>query len=141
MKCRYCSCETTAAFCSKEHEENHAVFHILENITEDLDLVYKATVYPWKVRLTRTSYDTLRSRPGTHWDVDIKQYVPRRLVYQKGDHEYLVCWENNNIPFVVNARIADRDAKDDAMELDDLDRPNIEQEHRADFDAWSISEQ
>jgi len=112
------------------------VFNILENITEDLDLVYKATGYPWKVELTSNSYDILNNSPGTRWVPEVNAYLPKKLVYEKGEHEYLVCWENHNIPFIIHARIADKSAMADDLQLDDLDRPNIKQEHQADFDSY-----
>lgn len=116
---------------------NYIVFNILENITDELDIVYKATSYPWKVELTFQSYDELKNRPGTIWDASVKAYVPRNLVYEKNGHEYLVCWENHNVPFIIHARIADKNAKVDDLKLDDLDRPNIKQEYQADFDSYT----
>jgi hypothetical protein len=139
MKCKYCGKETDGSFCSQEHEENSAVFNILENITDELDIVYKATSYPWKVKLTSKSYDTLKNRPGTHWVPEAKEYQPRNLVYEKGGHEWLVCWENHNIPFIIHARISDKDADLDDLKLDDLDEPNIEENYRADFAAFQAS--
>ncbi len=133
MKCKYCGQESVNDFCSQDHEENSAVFDILENITEDLDMVYKATSYPWKVFLTSKSYDTLKVRPGTHWTSEVQAYLPRKLVYEKDGHEYLVCWENHNIPFIIHARIADKNAMADDLKLDDLNRPNIVQEHAEDM--------
>lgn len=135
MRCRYCGEECIGTFCSQEHEENSIVFGILENITENLELVYKATSYPWKVRLTSKSYDTLKIQPGTHWVPEAEAYLPRKLVYEKDGYEYLVCWDNHNIPFIIHARITDKDARVDHLELDDLNRPNIKQEHQADFDS------
>jgi hypothetical protein len=136
MKCGYCGCESVDKFCSEEHAENSEVFHILENLTEELDIVYKATSYPWKVNLTKNHYETLKNKPGTHWVPDAKAYLPRTLVYEKDGHEYLVCWENHNIPFIIHARIADIDAKWDELKLDDLLRPDIEQEYQADFASY-----
>ena len=141
MKCKWCSkeTETDKTFCSQEHEENSAVFCILERLTDELDLVFKATAYPWKVKLTSKSYDTLKNRPGTQWNTESRAYVPKQLVYEKDGYEYLVCWENHNIPFIVHARIATKDAKNDNMELDDLNRPNIKEEHRKECDASTCS--
>jgi hypothetical protein len=135
MKCGYCNKETDGPFCSQEHKENSAVFNILENLTDELDIVYKATSYPWKVELTSKSYDTLKNRPGTHWVSEAKEYQPKKLVYDKDGHEWLVCWENHNIPFIIHARIATREADIDDLKLDDLDRPNIQEEYRADFNS------
>ncbi len=134
MVCEYCGHECTERFCSQEHAENSAVFHILEKITEDLDLVYKATSYPWKVELTRKSYETLKYKPGTHWVPEAKAYLPKTLVYEKDRYEYLVCWENHNIHFIIHARICDNNGKVDNLKLDDLNRPNIKQEYQVDWD-------
>lgn len=136
MKCDYCGKDVDETYCSQEHEENSAVFDIMENITNELDLVYKATSYPWKVELTSRSYNVLKTRPGTHWVPEAKAYLPKKLVYEKDGHEYLVCVENHNIPFVIHARIADTDAGVDYLELDDLNRPNIKQEYQDDFDSY-----
>lgn len=136
MKCKYCLQESINTYCSQEHEENSVVFNILENITDELDLVYKATSYPWKVSLTSKSYDALKFRPGTEWSPKEKAYLPKKLIYEKDGYEYLVCWENHNIPFIIHARIADKDAKIDDMQLDDLNRPNIKQEHKDDFNSY-----
>jgi hypothetical protein len=139
MKCKYCNKETENPYCSQEHEENHAVFNILENITDELDITFGATRYPWKVLLTSKSYDTVKNRPGTHWVPEAKEYQPRKLVYEKDGHEWLVCWENHNIPFIIHARIASKDADADDLELDDFDRPNIKEEYRKDFESFQIS--
>lgn len=136
MSCRYCGQESTDLFCSQEHEENSTVSVILEKINENLLWTYRANDYPWKVKLTSKSYDALKHRPGTSWVPKAKTYLPARLIYEKDGHEYLVCWENHNIPLVIHARIADRTANFDRLELDDLDRPNILQEHQADFDDF-----
>ena len=128
MKCGYCGQESVAEYCSLEHEENHIVFDIMEKITDELDIVFKATSYPWKVDLTSASYDTLKNRPGTNWNSE-----PRNLIYSKDGHEYLVCWENHNIPFIIHARIASINASGDRMDLDDLGNPNILQEYNDDW--------
>lgn len=135
-KCGYCGEESIERFCSQEHEENSAVFNIMENLTEELDLVYKATSYPWKVNLTENSYNTLKERPGTCWVPELREYLRRPLIYKKGGHEYLICVENLNIPFIIHARISSKEADIDELVLDDLDRPNIQKEYQADWDAY-----
>jgi len=137
QKCNYCGCETEGKFCSQEHAENSVVFNILEGLTDELDIVYKATSYPWRAELTKESYEVLKNRPGTHWVSEAKAYLPKELVYKKGGHEYLVCWENHNIPFIIHARVSNRSAAVDRLELDNLDRPNIEQEYLDDFNSYS----
>jgi hypothetical protein len=140
MKCSYCSKEIKGPIlsrpecCSQRCEDNHAVSSILEKITEELDIVYKANVYPWKVKLTAESYDVLLNRPGTHWVPEKNAELPRNLIYGKNGREYLVCWENHNIPFIIHARIADVNAREDDLELDDLDRPNIQAEYKLDWE-------
>lgn len=135
-KCGYCGTETNDRFCSQEHAENSAVFKILEHLTDELDIVYKATSYPWKVELTHKSYEILKERPGTQWSPELQVYAPSKLVYEKDGYEYLVCWENHNIPFIIHARISEKNAGMDDMKLDDLNRPNIVQEHRDDFASY-----
>lgn len=137
MICKWCGKETIDSFCNQEHKENSEVFSILEAITDELDLVFKATSYPWKVELTDKSYDILKNRPGTHWALDVNAntyaYLPRSLIYEKDGCEYLKCLENHNIPFIIHARIANKNARFDSLVLDDLNRPNIVEEHRLDF--------
>jgi hypothetical protein len=116
MKCKYCTIESIASYCSEECRDNHVVFGILENLTEDLDLIEGATTIHWNVNLTKYSYDALKNRPGTQWDCKKKEYLPRNLIYQKDGKEWLICWENNNIPFVVHAIICNRDSSFDYLE-------------------------
>lgn len=139
MKCGYCGQESNEAFCSQEHEENSVVFDILEDIMGDLDLVYKATSYPWKVELTNKSYEILKNRPGTHWVPEAKTWLSKKLVYEKDGYEYLILCENHNIPFIIHARIADKDAVINELKLDDLNRPNIKQEYKIDFDRYCMN--
>ena len=129
-KCDYCGKETEGKFCNQEHAENGEVFDILENLTEEMDIVFGATIFPWKVQLTTKSYDVVKNRPGTHWVLEVRAYLPRELVYEKDGYEYVRLWENHNIPFIIHARIANKNASSDNIELDDLNRPNIKEEYK-----------
>jgi hypothetical protein len=106
MNCKYCGLESDNIYCSQECEENSNVFSILEDLYGELDIVYKATEYPWKVQLTSKSYYILKNKPGTHWVPKAEAYLPRKLIYEKDGNEYLIIVENLNIPFIVHARIS-----------------------------------
>lgn len=133
MRCGYCSKDAAegSKFCSQECAENTVVYHILENLTEEMDITFGATTFPWKVQLTAASYDALKNRPGTDWVGQEKK--PKSLIFEKDGYEYLRAWENHNIPFIIHMRIVDKNAPYDAKALDDGLRPNIKEEYEA---AW-----
>ena len=133
MRCGYCAKDAVegSKFCSQECNENHVVFHITEDLTEEMDITFGATTFPWMCQLTAESYDALKNRPGTHWVGQEKQ--PKNLIFEKDGVEYLRAWENLRIPFVIHMRIVDKNAKFNAKRLDSGLRPNIQEEYAA---AW-----
>lgn len=133
MKCAWCGKEGDGKFCNREHAENSAVFNITEKLTYELDITFGATTFPWKCKLTKAAYNTLKNRPGTHWDATVREYVPRELIYEKDGHEYLRAIENHNIPFIIHMRIAEKDADCNDRALDDLNRPDVHKEYQ---EAW-----
>jgi len=134
MQCKYCGKENNEQYCSKDCLENHESFSVIERLTDELDIVFKFTEYPWKVYLTGHSYDIVKNRPGTKWCVESRVYKPAQLVIERDGHEYLLLWDNKNIPIYIAGRIASTDAVTDKLELDDFNRPNIKQEYQ---DEWN----
>jgi len=52
----------------------HPAWDILEDITEEMDLVYRATDYPWRLRIHQKSYDILLAPSGLAGRSIIWQY-------------------------------------------------------------------
>jgi hypothetical protein len=138
MKCGWCGKEGDEKFCNQEHADNSAVHVVLNELTDEMDITFGATTFPWKCCLTAEAYDTLKNRPGTHWDANVREYVPRNLIYEKDGHEYLRAWENHNIPFIIHMRIAEKDGEFIARNLDELNRPDVHKEYHKAWDETPL---
>jgi hypothetical protein len=106
-------------------------FELLEAITDEMDIVFGAMKYPWKITISRYHYNILKE-----WEAN---YLPswwnRPLFFNKDEHEYIRPIENNNIPFILNYRVVIDENKIGmpTVELDDFFDHDIKDKYKKDY--------
>lgn len=111
-----------------------SVWDVLECITEEMDLVYGATDYPWRLRICSATYRLLKE-----FDANGRPEWLGEKFYQRDGHEYIRAVQNENIPFILHYRIvldeslAGAANYGTAVELDDVIEPSVRE--RSDC-AW-----
>lgn len=109
-------------------------YEILESITDEMDLVFGATTYPWKMVTSLYNYDILKEWEANH----TPEWWNRPLFFNKDGHEYIRAVENHNVPFILDYRVVINYAPEASkempiIELDDIFDPNIEEKQKADW--------
>jgi len=94
---------------------------LIENMTDEMDIVLGATVLPWRLRINPDDLRVLREfDAGTKPDWDNRDYF-----FEKDGHEYFRPVENNNIPFILDYRIVCMEGAGLVVELDDEIDPDV----------------
>jgi hypothetical protein len=106
---------------------------LLEDMTEEMDVVFGATTFPWRVRLTQHDLDTLKD-----WDANHKySWLTRGMFFERDGYEYIRAVENTNIPFILDYRIViDNAVIRPVVELDDVIDPDVKWRHEEAFDRY-----
>ena len=112
-----------------------SAWDVLECITEEMDLVYRATDYPWRLRICPTTYRLLKDCDTTgrpEWQGE--------LFYQRDGHEYIRAVQNEVIPFILHYRVvideslAGAGNYGTAVELDDVIEPSVHERSKRNSD-------
>lgn len=103
---------------------------LLEYITEEMDITFGATTYPWRMRVSPSSYKALKD-----YDAEGRPSWRRELFYEKDGHEYIRAIHNENAPFILHYRVVIDDSlkgkpfEYTAVELDDEIEPRVRERY------------
>ena len=101
-------------------------YDILECITEWMDLVFRATEYPWRLRICPASYHALKE-----FEASSRPEWLGELFYEKDGHEYIRAIHNETIPFILHYRVVLDESLiggsnyGTAVEMDDEIEPDV----------------
>lgn len=108
-------------------------YALLESVCEEMDLVFAAPRYPWRVTLTAEQVVLLRTldAPGIR-----PSWREKDMFYERDGHLFLRAWDNERIPFVVHYRVevVDNDAASRDVALDEARDPDVKAKYAADWE-------
>jgi hypothetical protein len=110
---------------------------LMDWISDEMDLVFRVTDYPHRLRICPVCYQVLKE-----YDAGDRPAWMHELFYERDGHEYIRAVHNENIPFKLHYRVVIDNSLtvDDncgtAVELDDEIEPGVALRAKRDLDDW-----
>jgi hypothetical protein len=119
---------------------DYDAWDVLEIIILEMDLVFNASAYPWRLRISPDSYKLLKD-----FDASVRPEWRDELFYLRDGREYIRAVDNENIPLILHYRVivdgslAGAENFGTVVELDDEVEPAVLERKKRDWDAFSIT--
>lgn len=107
---------------------------LLEHVTDEMDITFGATTYPWRMRVSPSNYQALKT-----YDAKGRPSWRGELFYEKDGHEYLRAIHNENTPFklhyrvVIDPTLKRKPLYQTKVELDDEVEPDVRARYEAEW--------